>query len=85
MNAPRHHDDEDDWEDAPDVEDEADEEPAVPCPACGRDIPEDSPFCPYCDRYLSAADHAAWPKPLWVIATAVICLGIVIWGLFMAF
>lgn len=87
MNARRHDDeDEDDWDDDESaLGDESDDEPTIPCPYCRRDILEDSPYCPSCDRYISAEDHAPEQKPLWVIATALICLGIAIWWVFMAF
>lgn len=64
---------------------DTDEEPTVPCPYCRREILEDSPRCPYCERYISAEDHTAPGKPLWVILTALVCLGIAIWWLFVAF
>lgn len=81
MTAYRHEDEDRDWDDASDDdEDEADgpddDEPTVPCPSCGRDILEDSPYCPSCDRYLSAEDHAMRRPPLWIIATALVCLAV---------
>lgn len=78
--------DDEDWEDDETDDhgpDDADEEPTVPCPSCRREILEDSPHCPYCERFVSAEDHAAPRKPLWVILTALVCLGIAIWLLFM--
>lgn len=80
-------DEDEDWDDAEaDYDDtDTDEEPTVPCPYCRREILEDSPQCPYCERYISAEDHAAPGKPLWVILTALVCLGIAIWWLFVAF
>jgi hypothetical protein len=88
MNAHRDADgDEDDWddeaEDADDSEDSGDE-PTVPCPYCRREILEDSPHCPYCERYISAEDHTASRQPPWIIATALICLGVAIWWVFAA-
>lgn len=82
MNTPRDHDA--DWDDEDEAEDsdgfdDSDDEPTVPCPSCGREILEDSPRCPYCEQYISADDHAAARKPLWVIATALICLAIAVW------
>ena len=74
----------DDAEDGYDSDDD-DQEPTVPCPYCRREILEDSPRCPHCERYVSDEDHAATGKPLWVILTALVCLGIAIWWLFMAF
>ena len=82
MNAYRDADDEDEDEDEDEGEDE---EPTIPCPYCRREILEDSPRCPYCERYISDEDHAAPGKPLWVILTALLCLGIAVWWLFMAF
>lgn len=83
MNAVRDTDEDDDWDDDEpeygDGSDDVDEELTIPCPYCRRDILEDSPWCPYCERYISAEDHAPPQKPLWIIATALICLGIAIW------
>jgi predicted amidophosphoribosyltransferase len=78
-------DDEDDWEDTVYLGADLDDEPTVPCPSCRRDILEDSPRCPYCGRYISEEDHAGPKKPLWIIATALICLGIAIWWVLSAF
>jgi hypothetical protein len=75
--------DDDDWEDdETDLGDDSDDQPTVPCPYCRHEILEDSPRCPYCDRYVSAEDQASPKKPLWVIATALTCLGIAIWWIF---
>lgn len=68
--------DEDEWED--DGHD-ADDEPTIPCPSCRREILEDSPWCPHCDRYLSLEDHPGPSRPLWVVVTSMICLGVAIW------
>jgi hypothetical protein len=74
-------DEEDEWdaEDDADIGDDSDDEPTVPCPYCRREILEDSPRCPYCERFISAEDHAGPKKPLWIIATALVCLGIALW------
>jgi hypothetical protein len=87
MNTSRDNDDEpDDWDDDDaDFGDEPDEEPTVPCPYCRREMLEDSPRCPHCERYISAEDHAGPRKPSWVIATAVVCLAIACWWVFAAF
>jgi hypothetical protein len=71
----------DEW----DEDDDSDDEPTVPCPSCHREILEDTPRCPYCERYISAEDTAAPPKPFWMVATALVCLGIVIYWVFAAF
>jgi hypothetical protein len=84
-----HHDDDpedEDWNDDEDgIGDDQDDEPTVPCPYCRREILEDSPRCPYCERYISEEDHGGSRKPLWIIATALICLGIAIWWVLMSF
>lgn len=83
MTAYDDEDGDDDWEnDGGDSDDDSDDEPTVPCPHCHREILEDSPHCPYCDRYLSSEDDP-WPRrPIWVTATALACLGIAIWWIF---
>lgn len=90
MNAYRDADeDEDEWDDDEadygDALEDDEDEPTVPCPYCRREILEDSPYCPHCERYISDEDHAALGKPLWVIATALICLGVAIWWVFVGF
>ena len=76
--------DDDSWDGDADAGDDADDEPTVPCPYCGRQMLEDSPRCPSCERYISAEDSAQPRKPLWVIATALVCLAIALWWLFAA-
>lgn len=70
-------DDADDWSDDDfddyDVEDD-DEEPTVPCPYCRREVHEDAQRCPHCERYISREDAPPSRKPLWIIATAILCL-----------
>lgn len=76
----------DEDEDADWADDDADDdEPTVPCPYCRREILEDSPRCPYCERFISAADHAGPNKPLWIVVTALVCLGIALWWVFAVF
>lgn len=70
-------DDEGDWDDG--GADDADDAPTIPCPSCRREILEDSPWCPHCERYLSQEDHPGPSRPLWVVVTAMICLGVAIW------
>jgi DNA-directed RNA polymerase subunit RPC12/RpoP len=80
----RDQDEEWDDEEADYGDDSDDGEPSVRCPYCRRDILEDSLRCPYCERYISEEDRADVQKPLWVLATALICLGIAIWWVFVA-
>jgi hypothetical protein len=87
MNTYRDEDEDEDWgESEVDYDgDDSDEEPTIPCPYCRREILEDSPRCSYCERYISAEDHAGPGKPIWVIATALVCLAIALWWVFVAF
>lgn len=73
------------YEDEDEEDDGWDEEPTVACPYCRREILEDTPRCPYCERYISEEDHEGHARPWWVIATALICLGIAVWWVFAAF
>jgi uncharacterized protein (DUF983 family) len=80
---PRHrHDDEEEWDDDLDADDDGDDDgddATVPCPHCGESIYEDTPRCPACGRYLTAEDHARSSRPVWVIVTALVCLGTALW------
>jgi hypothetical protein len=53
---------------------EFDVEPTIPCPWCGREIHEDAPRCPYCERYLSDEDAPPPRKPWWVMVGTAACL-----------
>ncbi|MCE9630523.1 MAG: hypothetical protein K8S94_07380 [Planctomycetia bacterium] len=86
MTAYRELDEDEDWgDDDTGLGDDSDDEPTVPCPSCRRDILEDTPRCPYCERYISAEDRAGPDKPIWVIVTAIVCLAVAVWWLFAAF
>jgi len=71
----------DDWGDETDLGDDTDgdDEPTVRCPECRREILEDTPRCPWCGRYVSATDHTGHERPLWVLATALVCLAMALW------
>ncbi len=59
--------------------------PTIPCPHCQRDILEDALRCRHCERYIAAEDHAVPRERPWVILTALMSLGAVIWCLFLVF
>lgn len=84
-----HEDEDEDWDwdadDDADPSDDSDEEPTVPCPYCRREMLEDAPQCPSCGRFISAEDHPDPGKPLWIIATAVVCLVAAVWWVLTAF
>jgi hypothetical protein len=72
--------DEDSWtddedEDEPEAWDDdgmEDDETLIPCPYCRREIPEDSPRCPYCENYILAEDLVPNHKPWWIIVGALL-------------
>jgi hypothetical protein len=72
---PRSTIDDEDWDD--DFDDEFDDDSTVDCPYCGRSIPEDAPWCPYCENYISEEDAPTGRKPWWIIIGALACLYIV--------
>ncbi len=74
MTPYRTNDDADDDWDGDDFPDDEGDESTVPCPYCRREMFEDSPRCPHCERYISAEDRARPGFPVWVIATALVCL-----------
>ena len=72
----------DEADDEGDEGDEGDDESTVPCPFCRREMFEDSPQCPSCGEYVSAADFARNGRPRWVLVTAAVCLAVaVLWAL----
>jgi hypothetical protein len=95
MSRDRDAEDDDDWDDDSNAFDNADnewdgdddsgDEPTVPCPFCGRELLEDSPWCPTCDRYITEEELRRADRPVWVIVTAVACLAIALWWAFVSF
>ena len=66
---PRRSAEDDEWDDEDDAfEDGPDDDDAetVACPHCGRQMIEDSPRCPYCERYISDED-APRARKSWLI------------------
>ena len=70
-----------DWddadEDAPDWGDSVgpdDDEPAVSCPYCRREIPEDVARCPYCENFVSAEDAPPERKRWWIVMGTLLAL-----------
>jgi hypothetical protein len=79
-------DDDDEWEDTVYLGPvSGDDDDLVPCPYCRREILEDSPRCPYCERYISEEDRERRGKPLWLIATALVCLAAILWWVLVGF
>ncbi len=67
-----HWDEDDAWEE-PDDGDAV----TLPCPYCGRAIPEDTPRCPYCENYISREDAPPSRKPWWIIIGGLLVLYVV--------
>jgi uncharacterized protein (DUF983 family) len=63
--------DEEHWDEA---EVDSADEATVACPYCGEEMFEDAPQCAACGNYISDEDHLVAPKPVWIVATAVLCL-----------
>ncbi len=67
----------DDWDDDFDddeVDENLDDEPTIPCPYCGKEIHEDAPRCPHCERYISNEDAPPPRKPWWMLLGAALGL-----------
>jgi hypothetical protein len=63
------------WDDESDeFELDAEDDATIPCPWCRQPIPEDTPRCPYCERYLSKEDAPPERKPWWIVIGAVVAL-----------
>ena len=60
----------DDWE-----PDEDDDETA-PCPHCGASVYHDAEQCPRCGESLSREDAPSAAKPLWIVLTVLVLLGL---------
>lgn len=70
-------DDETAWSDADDANADT---VTVPCPACGREIPDFADRCPSCGNWVmqggGPAPRAGWVLPVVVIVVA----GVLLWG-----
>jgi len=78
--------DDDSWDDeGDDLDDAADDDAdgddsTMPCPHCGADIYEDAVRCPVCERYLTQEEIRTTSKPRWVIVTAAVVLGAMVFA-----
>ena len=52
----------------------------VACPYCRKLIHEDAPRCHHCGNFHSAED-APSRKPLWLVVTALVCLALILYGI----
>jgi predicted nucleic acid-binding Zn ribbon protein len=55
----------------------------LPCANCLAVIHEDSQRCPRCGHYLTEED--AQRKPLWLVLVVLLCLGLILFGIWLAF
>jgi len=72
-------DDDEVWDDDADDGSDSGDEALVACPNCGAEIFEDTPRCPVCEAYVAEGGGATSAKPAWVVATAILCLGMALW------
>jgi len=70
----------DDLDDADDDDLDDDDDHTMPCPHCGADIYEDAVRCPVCERYLTQEEIRTTSKPRWVIVTAAVVLGAMVFA-----
>ena len=69
-------------DDFDDSDDEGDDDATIACPYCREPIHEDAERCPYCEQYLSDEDAPRQPKPLWIVAAAMLCVFLVLFWAF---
>lgn len=53
----------------------------MPCPNCLAVIHEESPRCPRCGEYLTS--HDFHKKPLWIVVGVLVCLALMIFGIWL--
>jgi len=51
-----------------------------PCRYCGRPVYEQAEVCPHCGNFISRQDSLPSRKPLWIIAGAIVTLGLIVVG-----
>jgi hypothetical protein len=62
--------------------DSFDDDTLPTCPHCGEELAdEDVTCCPYCERYLSRDDVFNTRHSWWIIATAMVCLFVILFFL----
>ena len=61
---------------------EQDKSEPIPCPHCNEFVHPDSPYCPYCEQYITAEAGHRRRKPWWIIIGILVTLTIAImWAL----
>ena len=60
-------DDRDAPQDADLTDEDEDETPTVPCPHCGREIPDFADRCPYCGDWVVQSSGPAARRSFWFI------------------
>jgi hypothetical protein len=83
---PYRHDDSDNLDEAefPEADDGDDNDGTVACPACRRPVFEQAEWCPHCENYISQED-APSRQPWWIVAGVVVCLGVIVFGIWYGF
>ncbi|WP_010588325.1 hypothetical protein [Schlesneria paludicola] len=63
-------------------QDEDDDDGYIPCPYCGQTMLEAADYCPSCDRWISSEQVSTNRRPWWVIAVALLLLGLFVLSAF---
>jgi len=61
------------------VDEDEEETPTVPCPSCGRDVPDFADRCPYCGDWIVQASGESSHGRVWLILAALAALVGFLW------
>jgi DNA-directed RNA polymerase subunit RPC12/RpoP len=56
------------------TDEDADETPTVPCPHCGREIPDFADRCPYCGDWIVQSSGPPAHRTLWFTLFVVVAI-----------
>ena len=68
-----------------DEDEDSESEPTRKCPYCRHEMLEMIVQCPSCGQYLSKEDVSHAHQPRWVVLSAVLCLGVLLFWLLVGF
>ncbi len=81
--------DEEEWDDGLDdpeapqecdlVDQDSDETDTVPCPRCGREIPDDADRCPYCTDWVVQGGDTSHRSVMYLVVAVLALLCFVWW------
>jgi uncharacterized paraquat-inducible protein A len=73
-----------DQEDEDYLDEEESNDSAFACPECKREIYHDAEQCPHCGFYITDEAAEIVSRPAWVKATAIICLLVFLFSMWIA-